>query len=81
MLFQNVVIKAQADEVFKQRVPNRIDRITVQVFQYTTRGLFERDELMYCTSHSSSSRYTESESSIKALSISGQMEMSLHIRY
>ncbi|CAB1338188.1 unnamed protein product, partial [Coregonus sp. 'balchen'] len=47
VVFQNAVLKAQADEVLKQRVSNLIDSITVQVFQYTTRGLFECDKLTY----------------------------------
>lgn len=47
VVFQKAVLKAQADEVLKQRVSNLIDSITVQVFQYTTRGLFECDKLTY----------------------------------
>uniref|UniRef100_A0A3P9AKI4 Dynein axonemal heavy chain 17 n=1 Tax=Esox lucius TaxID=8010 RepID=A0A3P9AKI4_ESOLU len=47
VVFQNAVLKAKEDEVLKNRVSNLIDSITVQVFQYTTRGLFECDKLTY----------------------------------
>ncbi|KAL0984038.1 hypothetical protein UPYG_G00136240 [Umbra pygmaea] len=47
VVFQNAVKNAEADEVLKKRVSNLIDNITVQVFHYTTRGLFECDKLTY----------------------------------
>ena len=37
---------AQSDDV-KQRVLNLIDSITYSVFMYTSRGLFERDKLIF----------------------------------
>ncbi|TRY82989.1 hypothetical protein DNTS_022847 [Danionella cerebrum] len=47
VVFQNAVLKADVDEVLKQRVLNLIDSITWSVFQYTTRGLFECDKLTF----------------------------------
>ncbi|KAA8584115.1 hypothetical protein FQN60_015323 [Etheostoma spectabile] len=47
VVFQKAVLKAEPDEVLKQRVSNLIDSITSSVFQYTTRGLFECDKLTY----------------------------------
>ncbi|XP_026855443.2 LOW QUALITY PROTEIN: dynein heavy chain 9, axonemal [Electrophorus electricus] len=47
VVFQNAVLKAAPDEALKQRVLNLTDSITSSVFQYTTRGLFERDKLTY----------------------------------
>ncbi|XP_028263973.1 dynein axonemal heavy chain 9 isoform X2 [Parambassis ranga] len=47
VVFQKAVLKAEPDEVLKQRVSNLIDNITSSVFQYTTRGLFECDKLTY----------------------------------
>ncbi|KAM9424094.1 dynein axonemal heavy chain 9 isoform 2-T2 [Pholidichthys leucotaenia] len=46
-VFQNAVLKADADDSLSQRVSNLIDSITSSVFQYTTRGLFECDKLTY----------------------------------
>lgn len=47
VVFQKAVLKAEADEDLKQRVSNLIESITSSIFQYTTRGLFECDKLMY----------------------------------
>uniref|UniRef100_A0A670JPV6 Dynein axonemal heavy chain 9 n=1 Tax=Podarcis muralis TaxID=64176 RepID=A0A670JPV6_PODMU len=47
VVFQKAVARASPDENLKERVANLIDSITSSVFQYTTRGLFECDKLIY----------------------------------
>ncbi|KAJ1562568.1 Dynein heavy chain 9, axonemal [Cladochytrium tenue] len=47
VVFQNAINRAEASEDIKERVINLIDSITYMVFVYTTRGLFERDKLIY----------------------------------
>uniref|UniRef100_A0A665X1Y1 Dynein, axonemal, heavy chain 9 n=1 Tax=Echeneis naucrates TaxID=173247 RepID=A0A665X1Y1_ECHNA len=47
VVFQKAVVRANPDEVLKQRLSNLIDSITSSIFQYTTRGLFECDKLTY----------------------------------
>lgn len=41
--------KAEAAEDVKNRVINLIDSITFSVFNYTSRGLFEKDKLIFVT--------------------------------
>jgi len=49
VVFMKAIDKSEpADEVHK-RVINLIDCITYSVFSYTTRGLFERDKLIFTT--------------------------------
>ncbi|XP_059938624.1 dynein axonemal heavy chain 9 isoform X1 [Mesoplodon densirostris] len=47
IVFQKAVEKAAPAESLKERVANLIDSITFSMYQYTTRGLFERDKLTY----------------------------------
>ncbi|KAJ3249578.1 hypothetical protein HDU78_000105 [Chytriomyces hyalinus] len=47
VVFQNAINRAEASEDIKERVALLIDSITHMVFIYTTRGLFERDKLIY----------------------------------
>ncbi|XP_024130607.1 dynein heavy chain 9, axonemal [Oryzias melastigma] len=49
VVFQRAVKKAEPEEEVQQRVSNLTDSITFSVFQYTTRGLFECDKLMFVT--------------------------------
>ena len=46
-MFEKAIEKAGKDENVKVRVNNLIDCITYTVFVYTTRGLFERDKLIF----------------------------------
>ena len=47
MVFQNAIGRAEKSDDVKQRVLNLIDSITYMVFMYTTRGLFEKDKLIF----------------------------------
>ena len=47
MVFQKAIERATPSEVVKERVENLIDSITYSVFMYTSRGLFERDKLIF----------------------------------
>ncbi|KAI9353687.1 dynein heavy chain and region D6 of dynein motor-domain-containing protein [Obelidium mucronatum] len=47
VVFQNAINRADASEDIKERVLLLIDSITHMVFIYTTRGLFERDKLIF----------------------------------
>jgi len=47
VVFQNAIDRAETSTEVKQRVVNLIDSITYLVFMYTTRGLFERDKLIF----------------------------------
>ena len=47
MVFEQAIDRAEPAEEVKQRVVNLIDSITYSVFIYTTRGLFERDKLIF----------------------------------
>ena len=47
VVFQNAIDRAETSTEVKQRVLNLIDSITYLVFMYTTRGLFERDKLIF----------------------------------
>lgn len=47
MVFQNAIGRAETSDEVKQRVLNLIDSITYMVFMYTTRGLFEKDKLIF----------------------------------
>lgn len=46
-VFKNAIIKAPKSEILRARVSNLIDSITFSVFLYTSRGLFERDKLIF----------------------------------
>ena len=46
-MFEKAIEKAEPAEEVKQRVINLIDCITFSVFIYTTRGLFEKDKLIF----------------------------------
>ena len=46
-MFQKAIDKAEPAEEVKIRVNNLIDCITFSVFIYTTRGLFEKDKLIF----------------------------------
>ena len=47
VVFQNAIDRAEKSTEVKQRVTNLIDSITYLVFMYTSRGLFERDKLIF----------------------------------
>jgi dynein heavy chain len=47
VVFEKAIDRAEPAEEVKQRVLNLIDCITFSVFVYTTRGLFERDKIIY----------------------------------
>ena len=47
VVFQNAINSAEASEEIKERVLSLIDSITYSVWRYTTRGLFERDKLIF----------------------------------
>ena len=49
VVFDKAIDKAEPAEEVKQRVKNLIDCITFSVFVYTTRGLFEKDKLIFTT--------------------------------
>lgn len=49
MVFQKAIAKADPGETLNQRVINLIDCITYSVFQYTSRGLFECDKLIFAS--------------------------------
>ena len=47
VVFQKAIDRAEPAEEVKVRVVNLIDCITFSVFIYTTRGLFEKDKLIF----------------------------------
>ncbi|TPX70381.1 hypothetical protein SpCBS45565_g01824 [Spizellomyces sp. 'palustris'] len=47
VVFQNAISRADKSDDIKERVNSLIDSITHMVFIYTTRGLFERDKLIF----------------------------------
>ncbi|XP_013396327.1 dynein beta chain, ciliary isoform X2 [Lingula anatina] len=47
VVFEKAIERAEPAEEVKQRVLNLIDCITYSVFIYTTRGLFEKDKLIF----------------------------------
>jgi dynein heavy chain len=47
VVFKHAISIAEASEELKERVNNLINSITYMVFIYTTRGLFERDKLIF----------------------------------
>ncbi|XP_061390860.1 dynein beta chain, ciliary isoform X1 [Musca vetustissima] len=47
VVFQKAIAKAEPGDTLDVRVTNLIDCITYSVFQYTTRGLFECDKLIF----------------------------------
>lgn len=47
VVFKNAINRAELSEDIKERVVNLIDSITYMTFIYTTRGLFERDKLIF----------------------------------
>lgn len=49
VVFDRAIDKADPSDEVKQRVKNLIDCITYSVFVYTTRGLFEKDKLIFIT--------------------------------
>ncbi|XP_052825334.1 dynein beta chain, ciliary isoform X1 [Octopus bimaculoides] len=46
-VFEKAIEQAELAEDVSGRVVNLIDKITYSVYQYTTRGLFERDKLIF----------------------------------
>jgi len=48
-VFQKAIAKAEPGETLDLRVSNLIDCITYSVFQYTSRGLFECDKLIFAS--------------------------------
>ncbi|CAI9715294.1 dynein beta chain, ciliary-like [Octopus vulgaris] len=46
-VFEKAIEQAELAEDVSERVVNLIDKITYSVYQYTTRGLFERDKLIF----------------------------------
>ena len=47
VVFHNAIDRAEKTDEVKQRVLNLIDSITYMVFMYTSRGLFEKDKLIF----------------------------------
>ena len=47
MVFEKAIDRSEPAEEVKQRVLNLIDCITYSVYIYTTRGLFEKDKLIF----------------------------------
>lgn len=47
VVFKNAINKAEASEEIKERVNSLIDSISHMVYIYTTRGLFEKDKLIF----------------------------------
>lgn len=47
VVFEKAIDKAEPAEELKERVKNLIDSITYSVYMYTTRGLFERDKIIF----------------------------------
>ena len=47
MVFEKAIERAEPATDVIQRVTNLIDCITFSVFIYTTRGLFEKDKLIF----------------------------------
>lgn len=47
VVFQKAIAKAEPAEEVAARVCNLIDCITFSVYQYTSRGLFECDKLIF----------------------------------
>lgn len=59
MVFQKAIAKADVGETLDQRVANLIDCITYSVFQYTSRGLFECDKLIFASQMTFQVKYYE----------------------
>jgi len=49
VVFEKAIDRAEPAEEVKQRVINLIDCITFSVYTYTSRGLFEKDKLIFTT--------------------------------
>lgn len=49
VVFDKAIDKAEYAETEAERVVNLIDSITYSTYVYTTRGLFERDKLIFGT--------------------------------
>ncbi|XP_060515880.1 dynein beta chain, ciliary [Cylas formicarius] len=49
VVFQKAIAKAEPADTVSGRVSNLIDCISFSVFQYTTRGLFESDKLIFAS--------------------------------
>lgn len=47
VVFKNAINRSDPSEDIKERVGILIEAITFMVFVYTTRGLFERDKLIF----------------------------------
>lgn len=47
VVFHKAIERAETSQDVKQRVLNLINSITYSVFMYTTRGLFEKDKLIF----------------------------------
>lgn len=47
VVFKEALAKAEPAEELERRVANLLDNITFSVFVYTSRGLFEKDKLVY----------------------------------
>lgn len=47
VVFKDALARAEPSEDLEGRVRNLLDSITFAVFVYTSRGLFERDKLVF----------------------------------
>ncbi len=47
VVFKNAIARAEVSEEIKERVASLIESITHMVYVYTTRGLFEKDKLIF----------------------------------
>ena len=46
-MFHKAIERAEPADEVKERVKNLINSITYSIYMYTTRGLFERDKLIF----------------------------------
>ena len=60
-MFQNAIVRAEKSDDVKQRVQSLIDSITYMVFMYTSRGLFERDKLIFTSQVTFQVRFTRKD--------------------
>ena len=73
MVFQKAIERATPSDVVNERVLNLIDSITYSVFMYTSRGLFERDKLIFTSQvafqviYTDTINYTQNDGLMKCL--------------
>lgn len=77
-MFHNAIDRAEPADDVKARVNNLIESITYMVFMYTTRGLFEKDKLIFTSQVtfqvSNSNSFLVSMNSFKVLLMDKQID-------